>query len=490
NRTSTGYTYGINMNGGAVATGTINGNLVHSLVTTGYTGTGAVVGILAQTGTNAITNNIVRIGDNNPYDLRGISEPTNAVTTNVYNNTVYLTGSPTSGTFNSACLLSAATSSAKNYKNNIFVNERSNNGALGTNYAINVNTGGTHDINYNNYLVSGIGGVLGRFGSDKTSIAIITSNDAASISINPTFANAGGTAAADYITSNTLLTGVTGTDVTTDYAGTNRTAATMGAYFIPTVVPIASGIVNSADLTLSGASQIEVAAGAELTLNSVLPTISKIILAPTAKLTMGSNSITAPNGVVLQSDATGTATLTGDNAVSNATVQQYVSSGRNWYISPSVSAATASMLSRGDSVVTWNETSKIWEKVTSNLTLGRGYIQTAASGHGTSGTVNFTGTTNSGDVAITVSRTESGSSRGFNLVGNPYPSYLKWTGVNGLLAEATNDSISTSFWLRTKNTLGDYVFTTYNGSSHEVVGGTEATTLLNEYIPPMQAFWV
>jgi hypothetical protein len=78
------------------------------------------------------------------------------------------------------------------------------------------------------------------------------------------------------------------------------------------------------------------------------------------------------------------------------------------------------------------------------------------------------------------------------LVGNPYPSYLKWgAGENGFLADATNDSISTSFWYRTKNSSDAYVFTTYNGTSHTVVGGTTLNNnALNEYIPPMQAFWI
>jgi hypothetical protein len=62
--------------------------------------------------------------------------------------------------------------------------------------------------------------------------------------------------------------------------------------------------------------------------------------------------------------------------------------------------------------------------------------------------------------------------------------------VNSFLAEATNDSISTSFWYRTKNSSEAYVFTTYNGSSHLVVGGSTVNSVLNEYIPPMQAFWI
>jgi hypothetical protein len=163
-------------------------------------------------------------------------------------------------------------------------------------------------------------------------------------------------------------------------------------------------------------------------------------------------------------------------------------------MSSPVSAADYSWLSGGTSVQGWNEATKAWVPVTNGtMVRGKGYVQVATSTPsvtGTTGTVNVTGTTNSGDVAITVSRTESGSSRGFNLVGNPYPSYLKWTGVNSFLSETTNDSISTSFWYRTKNTDGAYVFTTYNGSSHLVVGGTSVNSVLNEYIPPMQAFWI
>ena len=499
NFTTIGYIYGINMNGTG-STGTIEGNSIHSNSITGYTGTGALIGISNNAGTNTIKNNIIKLGDNNACEIRGIADGSTATSTSSYHNTIYIGGSPTTGAFPSYCEFSSGPATIKYYKNNIFVNARSNNGASGSHYALYLNSTntGTLGVDGNDYYVSGAGGILGRYSTDKTTLLDFknaTGQDEFSVNVNPSFTNAGGTLATDYITSNSSLVGVTGTGVTTDYAGTNRTAATMGAYFIPTIVSVPSGpVVYSNDLTLSGASQIEIAAGAELTLNSVLPTISKIILAPTAKLTMGSNTITAPNGVVLQSDATGTATLTGDNAVSNATVQQYVTSGRNWYMSAPVSAADYSWLNRGTSVVEWNEANKAWDtKVSGTLTPGKGYIQVATSTPevtGTTGTVNVTGTTNSGDVAITVSRTESGSSRGFNLVGNPYPSYLKWTGENGFLAETTNDSISTSFWLRTKNTLGDYVFTTYNGSSHEVVGGTNATTLLNEYIPPMQAFWI
>ena len=492
NKTSGGNLYGINLNGTG-STVTANANFIHSNTITSAT-TATNWGIWSNLGSTTVTNNIMILGDNNSYEIRGIGDAAAATSVSAYHNTVSLSGAPTTLALNSACLFSQNTANIRNYKNNILVNARSNNGATGIHYALNMTSGGTVAVDANDYIASGTGGALGNYGgSDITTLPIVTSNDVNSMNVDPAFANVGGKNAIDYKSTNTSLAGLTGTGVTTDYEGTTRTAATMGAYFIPTIVPVSSGTVNSGDLTLSGSSQIEVAAGAELNLNSVLPAISKIILAPTAKLTMGANTINAANGVIFESDATGTATLLGNAAVSNATVQQYLAAGRNWYISPSVSAGTATMLSLGDSVVVWNEPQSKWDKVTSNLLAGRGYIQTAVSGHGTSGTVNFTGTTNAGDIttAFNLTRTGVSATSGFNLVGNPYPSYLRWSGTNSVIADVNNSGIGTSFWYRTKSNADAYIFVTHNGTSGYTipVDQTPATTITG-IIPPMQAFWV
>ncbi|MFZ4726604.1 MAG: T9SS type A sorting domain-containing protein, partial [Paludibacter sp.] len=252
---------------------------------------------------------------------------------------------------------------------------------------------------------------------------------------------------------------------------------------------------NVSSLTLSALSNLSVAAGNTLTIDGVT-NVNSVVLAPKAKLTLSSGTLTSTNGITLESDANGTATLIDsyETPTITATVQQHVTLGRNWYLSSPVSTASYTWLSRGTSVQGWDEAAKAWVPVTTGtLVRGKGYVQVATSTPeptGTTGTVNVTGTTNSGDVAITVSRTESGTSRGFNLVGNPYPSYLKWNGTDGFITDATNDSISTSFWYRTKNSSDAYVFTTYNGSSHLVVGGSTVNSVLNEYIPPMQAFWI
>ncbi len=246
---------------------------------------------------------------------------------------------------------------------------------------------------------------------------------------------------------------------------------------------------NASTLGLTSSSNLEVAAGATLTVDANLE-LSKLILAPTAKVSLGNHTLNAPNGVILQSSADGSATILGDNAISNATVEQYVTAGRNWYISSPLSDAGYAELSRGVEVVEWNEVTKNWDtKSSGTLTRGRGYIQIAdAVDPGTTGTLSFDGTTNAGNVNVAVTRTESGTGVGFNLVGNPYPSYLNWS---GFMAEATNANISRTFWYRTKNTSGGYTFVTYNG-----VGGTYVTsngtanTAITGKIPPMQAFWI
>lgn len=265
---------------------------------------------------------------------------------------------------------------------------------------------------------------------------------------------------------------------------------TAGLAVLPNILTI-NGNVNSSELELSGTSQLEIVAGAHLTADGNL-TVEKVTVSPSGKLSLGTNLLAAQGGVLLQSDATGTATLTGDNAVSNATVQQHVTAGRNWYMSSPVSSAAYSTLSRGTSVVEWNEVTKAWDsKSSGTLTPGRGYIQVATSSPsvtGTTGTLDFSGTTNSGTTAINLTRTESGSSRGFNLVGNPYPSYLNWESV---IADGGFSGISTTFWYRTKTTTNAYTFVTYNGTSGMyVTGNGTANTTITGKIPPMQAFWV
>jgi hypothetical protein len=92
-------------------------------------------------------------------------------------------------------------------------------------------------------------------------------------------------------------------------------------------------------------------------------------------------------------------------------------------------------------------------------------------------------TLNTGDISVlltrTVTETPDNAKRGFNLVGNPYPSYIDWDYV---YLEA--DNVRPTIWYRTLNGAS-MVFHTYNAEL-----GVGSPTTASEYIPPMQAFWV
>lgn len=478
NRTNTGAIYAIYLNGSG--SGTINGNLIHSNIITGAT-TAINYGIWCNAAANStITNNIVRLGNNNTYELRGIGDANVAGTIKVIHNTVYLSGAPTSGALISAALYNAGALDNRDYRNNILVNARSNNGATGKHYALYsaATSYTTFALNANNYYVSGTGGTLGYYnGADKSVLPLVPTKDAASLVGNPSFTNAGGTTPQSYVPNSTALTGVNlSAAVPTDYNGSARsTTPTMGAIDYITW--------NGSTWSKTPSDDYHVRIGVNYVGAGFV--CRNLIVDAGKQLSINSGTLAVGNNFTILSDATnGTGTYTNSGSLTvggTTTVQQYLTAGRNWYMSSPITAGTASMLSRGDSVVQYNEVLKKWERVTGSLTPGRGYIQAAVATNGTTGTVDFSGVLNSGTIPVTVTRTESGSNRGFNLVGNPYPSFLN----SATFLSANNTKIEGNIWYRT-HTGTAYEFNTYNSVSDQSV--PKASN--GSYIPPMQGFWV
>jgi len=243
-----------------------------------------------------------------------------------------------------------------------------------------------------------------------------------------------------------------------------------------------SSATNISALTLTSVSDVVVTSN-KLIINAAT-TVNSITVAPGAELQLTSGNTLTAGTVTLQSDATGTATLV-DNTTTTpqavtATVQQYVTSGRNWYMSIPLASGASSLLSRGTSVVCYDEPNSSWIAPAANtLEKMRGYIQTATTTPltGTTGTVDFTGVVNTGAHSILLSRTTGQT--GFNLVGNPYPSYLDWNAV-------TRTNVLPTMWYRTKEG-GVYKFYTFVANGSAGVGSPATVT---NKIPPMQAFWV
>jgi len=228
----------------------------------------------------------------------------------------------------------------------------------------------------------------------------------------------------------------------------------------------------------------------ELVINQTT-TVNSVTVAPGAKLTLSSSTpLTATNGITLQSTSTdGTATLVDDYATAtvNATVEQYAPQGRNWYITSPISSGNSSSFTNATDatpVVYWNEAGSTWAAASGALTVGKGYISVSNSGAAVT-PISFAGLLNSGDVTVPLTR-QGSSSVGFNLVGNPYPSYLDWSLVK---ADVLNANVSTTIWYRTKTSGGTYAFATYNSAGNSVVTN-DANTDITKFIPPMQAFWV
>ncbi len=254
-------------------------------------------------------------------------------------------------------------------------------------------------------------------------------------------------------------------------------------------------------------TNVTVAANTELTVNSTA-TVLSLSLAPGAKLNIGTgNTLTATNGITLQSDATGTATILNSGTYTGTvTAQQYLGSARNWYLSSPVQITNSPTnniarfyeyveagnnnypVDGSNNPVNVGETSywKYWAPDNS-MTMGKGYIAQATSGT----TVQFSGTPNNGNITTTFNLTRNDlKGKGFNLVGNPYPSYIDWS----LVAQANTNLMSTA-WFKTKKTDvagGGYTFASVNvttPSSPEIVSNN-ANTTITKYIPPTQAFWV
>jgi len=287
---------------------------------------------------------------------------------------------------------------------------------------------------------------------------------------------------------------------------TSSVNRTLVANFEPNTVPVNSGTTNAADITCT-TCDVTVASGAELTVGAT-KTLKSVSVAAGGKLTITAGTLNATNGITLESDANGTATMLQSGTLTGTVyAKQYLGSARNWYVSSPVSSAEAPATNmdyyyeymeggnnnypKDGNLVAINpgETSywKYWATGTT-MEVGKGYIAKANDG----ATVQFSGTPNNGNITTTFDLTRNDAKgKGFNLVGNPYPSYIDWTDV-----ATANPNLENTYYYRTKNTniTNTYTFVTWNGAgsgSYVVSNGLlPVNTSITRFIPPTQAFWV
>jgi hypothetical protein len=465
----TGHVAGIYYYGPGTAS-SISGNLIYGLSVNSSSSSATIHGIKIAQGIATFSNNIIVLGGNTTTSLYGIYDGNSSGTSNIYFNSVYLNGSPTSGSLNSAGLYNSTTADTRNYRNNIFFNARSNSGASGKHYSLYIqSTGGTITCDYNDYIASGTGGWLGYYGGDKSTSVIVTGQDTHSLNLDPSFANAGGTNASNYIPG-ALLPAATGTGVTTDYGGSARSGSSpeMGAWEKNNTlswtgssstdwsvagnwdlgsVPLASSNVsipsaptNQPHITSSISSpavcnNLTIQSGAVLTIDPQK--------ALTVNGTFTNNNGTS--GLVISSDYTGTGSLIQNTTSVAATVQRYITGNTTltanmyhmvsiplYYDSPTSNLFLGSYLYKLDPTQVDPTNSNyygLWvnmgTSISNPLSCNTGYMIYYPN---TSTTYTFTGNLNTGSYSLAVS---NGGTYTFNLVPNPYPSAINWGSSGG-----------------------------------------------------------
>ena len=278
----------------------------------------------------------------------------------------------------------------------------------------------------------------------------------------------------------------------------------------------AQNLGGTTDATLNNLT-IDNTIGVVLT-NTALTTVSGNLLINTGKIfeiaaaqklsvtgTITNNG--GSSGFILNSDATGTATLFHNTDDVPATVQRYITgNAEDWhFLSTPVSnqPISGSWLPSGTygngtgyDLYLWNEPNSCWIyylDVTSTINwstvhpetdfvTGRGYLYSVQAANPTK---EFAGNLNNGSLSFGLTFSSSDLTlKGFNLVGNPYPSSIDWSAASGwnrTNLDVAGGGYNMWIWNPAASNYG-----VYNSADGDGVG----TNSVTQFVAPMQGFFV
>lgn len=253
-------------------------------------------------------------------------------------------------------------------------------------------------------------------------------------------------------------------------------------------VKLNTQLLVSADMTIETGAKFSISAGQTLKIDGV--TINN----------------SGASGFVLESNASGTASLIHNSNNVAAKVQRYFDgAATEWrFISTPVNGQALDNVwkhtgSYGDGtgydLYVWDELSSCWiynlnttvaptwtsVHAGNNFIPGNGYLYATQQ---LNPTREFDGLLNNGNVAVTLSSLGDATHKGFNLIGNPYPSSIDWkapSGYNRNMLVLNGGGYDIWTWSNTANNYGVY------NSADPTNNGTNN---VSRYIAPMQAFYV
>ena len=183
------------------------------------------------------------------------------------------------------------------------------------------------------------------------------------------------------------------------------------------------------------------------------------------------------NGLRLQANDTEVASLMHHSNNVEATVESYISQDKWHMISAPINNALSNLFA-DLYLQDFDEPTYAWTYIQPNnydLAEGRGFMTWSASGSTGNTTIEYAGTLNNGDLTVnglSYTASQPNDKRGWNMLGNPYPSTTQW-----------NDN-----WTRINTDPVAYI---YDGANYITWNATTQTgTHPNGDIAPGQGFWV
>jgi hypothetical protein len=231
----------------------------------------------------------------------------------------------------------------------------------------------------------------------------------------------------------------------------------------------------------------------DLTINNAAGVTLQGTLDISGTLLVESGTLATGGYLTLLSTAAGTALIdgSGSGTVSGAvTMQRYLPSGFGYkYFSSPFQAATVSEFSDDMTLGAFtfyrydeNRTSSGWLSYSTPANIlnpMQGYAVNFGSNHAAK-TADVTGIVNNGTIAVTLYNHNYTYTKGFNLVGNPYPSPVDWDAV-----KLNNIDIDDAVYYFKASTTDQY-----GGTYSTYINGVSSDGVVNNIIPSMQGFFV